>query len=1086
MDSRALTATLLATLLAAACSTDSGVVVKDDLSALPDSRSAETATPLDATSETAQAELVLPETDADMWLFEAVAETTEGPACQPGEGCFLDPCAGNEECLSGWCVGHMGEEVCTVQCESECPPGWSCQQIPGTAPDVVFVCISDHANLCLPCAAGNDCKGTAGEAAVCVDYGDEGSFCGGTCAADDDCPWGFSCLTTVTVDGIGTLQCVADAGVCPCTAKSVELALWTPCVKYGESGTCTGKRVCTADGLGECDAAEPTAEECDGLDNDCDGDIDEPTLIDDDYVSLCNDDNPCTKDSCLGANGCEAVALTEGECLDGNPCTVADHCEAGVCIGEAVDCDDDNPCTEDLCTETGGCDYLPAPGNCDDGNVCTLGDHCSDSQCVGEAVNCQCLTNDDCADLEDENLCNGTLYCDQSQVPYTCAVKEDSVVDCPLPTGPDAPCLARQCDADSGACSLVPAGDGAACDDLDSCSLGDTCADGACSGGPAANCNDGNLCTDDDCEPDVGCMHTNNQSPCNDGDVCTTEDLCDGGACQAGPALACDDGNLCNGPESCDADSGCVPGEPLLCNDDDLCNGLETCDPDIGCVAGQSLTCDDNNPCTQDSCQAGVGCHFVAADGVCSDGNECTVGDHCSNGNCIPAGLADCDDESVCTTDSCDPQSGCLHLLNNAPCDDGDLCTTKDGCSLGECVGTGELTCSDGNSCTADSCDPVAGCQFTPAEGECDDGIACTVDDYCAGGLCVAGGLLDCGDANPCTDDTCDFDAGCLHVNNQAPCSDGNICTTADTCANGTCNGTGNLDCDDNNPCTADACEQQTGCTHTPQDGNCNDANACTTVDACLNGTCMGSVAPDCDDDNVCTNDSCNENQGCINQDNVLPCDDDDQCTLNDICGNGTCAGPDPLDCDDSDECTTDSCEPDQGCVNVNVGACCGNGQVDEGEQCDDGNNVNNDVCGNDCLLNISPFKSYSKEGRNVYIFKSNSNAPLATYNNFCESQGLQWFVPKNASDGQYCITYCYNIDSYHTWIITKNNTSGSNWGGFNVAPALDSNNCGQCSNSGFSAIRKWSSSHCNPEDYGVTKCWDAGHQYDWLVCQDG
>ncbi len=1035
MTYKDLLTTLLSALMATACSTGTGVVVKDDMVAPADTHGAADSLPVDDAADASSGELPTTDVIADSWLFEAVAETTDGPGCEAGEGCFLDPCAENGDCLSGWCVGHMGEEVCTIQCESECPPGWSCQQIPGTAPDVVFVCTSDHANLCLPCASGSDCKGSAGETSVCVDYGAEGSFCGGTCAADDDCPWGFSCVATVTVNGIDTTQCVADAGVCPCTSKSAELALWTPCEKSNESGTCTGKRVCTADGLGACDATEPSAEACDGLDNDCDGDVDEPDLIADDYVSLCHDENPCTKDTCLGEAGCSQVALTEGECLDGNPCTVADHCEAGICIGEAVDCDDDNPCTQDLCTETGGCNHQPAAGDCDDGDVCTLGDHCSQGTCIGEAVNCQCLTDGDCAVLEDGNLCNGTLFCDKSGIPFVCAVEEETQVVCPEPVGPDAPCLARFCNPESGSCSLVPANDGAPCDDDDLCSVGDTCAAGVCTGGATANCNDGNPCTDDACSPDTGCIYDHNSAPCNDGNVCTTADSCGNGSCQGGPSLSCDDNNLCNGTESCNPATGCAPGVPLACDDGDLCNGLETCSPLIGCVAGQPLTCNDNNPCTKDTCLPGAGCLFSATEGPCSDNNECTVGDHCSNGSCITAGLASCDDGNVCTTDSCNPASGCLHLLNNAPCDDGNLCTTKDACSLGECAGSGELNCSDGNTCTSDSCEPLTGCQFTPNDDPCNDNIACTINDHCDGGSCVAGGLLDCNDNNLCTDDVCDFATGCVHLDNQALCDDG---------------------------------------------------NACTTVDQCQQGSCVGSAPPDCDDNNICTDDSCSEDTGCVNANNSAPCDDNDLCTTDDICNGGTCAGPNPLDCDDQDECTTDSCAPDTGCLNVDVGACCGNGQIDPGEQCDDGNEVDGDACGNDCLLNFVAFKSYSKEGRNVYIFKSNSSAALSSYNNFCEAQGLQWFVPKNDSDGQYCITYCYNIDSYHTWIITKNNTSGGTWGGVNILPAIDGGGCGQCSSSGFSAIRKWPSSHCEPEDYGVTKCWDGDHQYDWLVCQDG
>ena len=185
-------------------------------------------------------------------------ETLE-PGCEPGEGCFLDPCESNESCLSGWCVGHMGEDVCTLQCQTECPSGWGCEQVPGTAPDFVWLCISRHANLCLPCATGADCKGAAGADDVCVDYGHEGSFCGGACDMDEDCPWGFSCVDTQTVDEVETRQCVADAGVCPCTEKSVALALFTPCTLENEAGVCDGKRICSAEGLSDCDAFEPAS-----------------------------------------------------------------------------------------------------------------------------------------------------------------------------------------------------------------------------------------------------------------------------------------------------------------------------------------------------------------------------------------------------------------------------------------------------------------------------------------------------------------------------------------------------------------------------------------------------------------------------------------------------------------------------------------------------------------------------------------------------------------------------------------------------------------------------------------------------------
>ena len=66
------------------------------------------------------------------------------------------------------------------------------------------------------------------------------------------------------------------------------------------------------------------------------------------------------------------------------------------------------------------------------------------------------------------------------------------------------------------------------CDDGDACTTNDTCVDGVCLGGPPPDCNDDNVCTDDSCDPDTGCVHLNNHDPCDDGDPCTLLDVCDG------------------------------------------------------------------------------------------------------------------------------------------------------------------------------------------------------------------------------------------------------------------------------------------------------------------------------------------------------------------------------------------------------------------------------------------------------------------------------------------------------------------------------------------------------------------------------
>ena len=439
-----------------ACSTDTGIVQVDSSPSIDAGQRAEVANPDSSLPDVS--------VEPDRWrapdeldLFILDVPDTFTPGCLPGEGCFLDNCDSNDECISGWCVEHLGEGVCSVACQDECPPGWECQQVAGTVPDVVYICVSTHANLCRPCATGADCKSIGGADDVCVDYDQAGSFCGGTCTNDEDCPWGFSCLTTVTVDGIGTLQCVADAGECPCTSKSVALSLWTPCEAENEFGLCLGKRVCAQAGLTACDAFTPAEEECNGLDDDCDGDVDEET---------CDDGNECTDDACLGTDGCQHVPLSEGECKDGDVCTVGDHCEEGGCIGSLVSCDDSSPCTDDSCDGLGGCQYVDNQADCDDGDPCTVADECEAGNCAGVNVNCACQSDGDCEALDDGDLCTGSLVCDTESLPYQCRVDQATVVTCPAPApGKDAICLAAACDPDSGACSLVPDHQGFACED---------------------------------------------------------------------------------------------------------------------------------------------------------------------------------------------------------------------------------------------------------------------------------------------------------------------------------------------------------------------------------------------------------------------------------------------------------------------------------------------------------------------------------------------------------------------------------------------------------------------------------------------
>jgi subtilisin-like proprotein convertase family protein len=79
----------------------------------------------------------------------------------------------------------------------------------------------------------------------------------------------------------------------------------------------------------------------------------------------CDDANPCTDDVC-GKAGCEHVP-NDASCDDGNACTVEDRCSEGACkAGTERSCDDGSVCTLDRCDPELGCGYEAASGTATD------------------------------------------------------------------------------------------------------------------------------------------------------------------------------------------------------------------------------------------------------------------------------------------------------------------------------------------------------------------------------------------------------------------------------------------------------------------------------------------------------------------------------------------------------------------------------------------------------------------------------------------------------------------------------------------------------------------------------------------------
>jgi hypothetical protein len=253
------------------CSTDAGTVFSE---LVPD------AADIGAEPEVTVDVSILPEevAAADTGLTFDAETTAEDTGWEPGPGEAGYSCETDADCNSGFCIQTNDGLQCTQFCQGECPFDWDCAVHTPSLPDQVFICIPQFVDLCRPCTGNTDCwtNGVDGGQS-CVSYQGTGYFCGEECATTDDCPTGFDCIVSEDVAGSLVSQCVRSDGTCDCTQRFVDAQAETVCYLENDYGLCPGQRACMASGLTDCDALEPQAELCNNQDDDCDGDIDEET-----------------------------------------------------------------------------------------------------------------------------------------------------------------------------------------------------------------------------------------------------------------------------------------------------------------------------------------------------------------------------------------------------------------------------------------------------------------------------------------------------------------------------------------------------------------------------------------------------------------------------------------------------------------------------------------------------------------------------------------------------------------------------------------------------------------------------------------
>jgi hypothetical protein len=598
--------------------------------------------------------------------------------------------------------------------------------------------------------------------------------------------------------------------------------------------------------------------------------------------------------------------------------TVYDHRFGDLASPRCTDADDDG-----FAPEGGTC----GPVDCDDDDPDAFPG--APERCNGVDDDCDAATDEEpAASAACATACTATAQC-----------QAGACVTTPVVCNDGNPCTSDACDPMAG-CQFTDQPDGLSCSDGNVCTGEEVCVDGACTNAPDLVCTDGNSCTVDTCAPPNGCRNLpvsgccTTDADCADASACTVNERCDGGQCVSDP-VSCNDGNPCTN-DSCSPAGGCanIPVvNGISCGDGDVCNGQETCQAGT-CQPGPALDCNDANACTADACNPASGCTqqstpgCCTADADCADASACTVNERCVANACVSDPLV-CNDGNACTTDGCNPASGCTFapVPNGQSCSDLDFCDGLETCQAGTCVGSAPPDCNDGNPCTTDGCSSatgcthagVAGCCFT--DGDCVDADACTVNSRCVGGACQSD-PRNCLDGNPCTADACDPAIGCTNTPllDGSSCDDTNLCDGTETCSAGACQPGTPPNCDDGNFCTQDGCDNATGCTHASAaaccttDAECADADQCTVSERCTAAHTCVSDARTCADGNTCTVDACEPATGCVfTPATGMPCDDGDACTVADACSAGACAGA-PQDCADGNACNgAEACIPGTG-----------------------------------------------------------------------------------------------------------------------------------------------------------------------------
>jgi len=388
---------------------------------------------------------------ADVGADAPGPDTAEPPPTNPwgvpclgpgGDGCS---CASSAECALGLtCADTLLGSFCAEPCLSTCAGERRCVM----ATPQFAICLPAWSTLCAPCREDAECLELG---ARCLDHGAAGAYCAAPCGGAGACPEGFTCEGAG--EGPGLCVPLEGGGGCHCSATATALGAATSCfVEGGED--CLGERRCEDGLLTECDVGPLLPEElCNGKDDTCDGQIDtgfpvgEPCLGEagcgggvyvcapDGLGVVCEGAGVPVAERCNGLDDdCDGI-VDNGCDDDGDGWCDADmeYWGSPLCPHGGGDCDDDDPTVHpgapEVCDgKDNNCDGVtdgmvePCAGGCGAGtSTCTAGVW---GPCTGGSGVCDpaspCCRSDGCAFEPTSVRCGGAPVATERQCQGSC------------------------------------------------------------------------------------------------------------------------------------------------------------------------------------------------------------------------------------------------------------------------------------------------------------------------------------------------------------------------------------------------------------------------------------------------------------------------------------------------------------------------------------------------------------------------------------------------------------------------------------------------------------------------------------------